>query len=144
MNFAGEIQSPSVGPVDLASAMFHATLTVATSNQLPAHQGCLSLIYFQNEPAINSCITWNNNNQSVEGKVTSFIDIFRCQSANACDVQQGIKTEPEEVLSLTKISLVSDFFIFQDSCPANGRYPNTDVFCVNEVIGYILSIIHLL
>ena len=43
MNFAGEIQSPSVGPVGLASVMFHATLTVATSNQLPAHQGCLSL-----------------------------------------------------------------------------------------------------
>merc|ERR550525_1536253 len=35
----GEIQSPSVGPVGLASVMFHATLTVATSNQLPAHQG---------------------------------------------------------------------------------------------------------
>merc|ERR1739842_112999 len=35
----GETQSPSVGPVGLASAMFPAMLTVATSNQLPPHQG---------------------------------------------------------------------------------------------------------
>ena len=34
-----ETQTPSVGPVDLDSAMFPAMLTVATSNQLPVHQG---------------------------------------------------------------------------------------------------------
>ena len=43
MYFAGETQTPSVGPVGLASAMFPAMLTVVTSNQLPAHQGCLSV-----------------------------------------------------------------------------------------------------
>ena len=43
INFAGETQTPSVGPVGLASAMFPATLTVAISNQPPAHQGCFSL-----------------------------------------------------------------------------------------------------
>ena len=36
--FEGETQTPSVGPVGLASAMFLAMLTVATSNRLPAHQ----------------------------------------------------------------------------------------------------------
>ena len=41
--FVGETQSPSVGPVGLASAMFPAMLTVVTSSQLPLHQGCLSL-----------------------------------------------------------------------------------------------------
>merc|ERR1711936_1233236 len=35
----GEIQTHSVGPVGLASAMFPAMLIVVTSNQLPAHQG---------------------------------------------------------------------------------------------------------
>merc|ERR1719397_1458148 len=35
----GETQTPSVGPVGLASAMFPAMLTVATSNQLLADQG---------------------------------------------------------------------------------------------------------
>merc|ERR1739842_142685 len=34
----GETQSPSVGPVGLASAMFPAMLTVVISNQLPVHQ----------------------------------------------------------------------------------------------------------
>merc|ERR1711997_1055351 len=35
----GETQTPSVGPVGLASVMFPAMLTVVTSNQLPVHQG---------------------------------------------------------------------------------------------------------
>merc|ERR1712228_692754 len=35
----GETQTPSVGPVGLDSVMFPAMLTVATSNQLPVHQG---------------------------------------------------------------------------------------------------------
>merc|ERR1712192_227174 len=39
MGNTGETQTPSVGPVGLASAMFPAMLTVATSNQLPVHQG---------------------------------------------------------------------------------------------------------
>merc|ERR1712032_772660 len=34
-----ETQTPSVGLVDLDAVMFPATLTVATSNQLPVHQG---------------------------------------------------------------------------------------------------------
>ena len=41
--FAGETQTPSVGQVGLASVMFPAMLTVVTSKQLPADQGCLSL-----------------------------------------------------------------------------------------------------
>merc|ERR1712192_212467 len=39
MGNTGETQTPSVGPVGLASAMFPAMLTVVTSNQLPVHQG---------------------------------------------------------------------------------------------------------
>merc|ERR1712212_97597 len=34
-----ETQTPSVGPVGLASVMFPAMLTVVTFNQLPVHQG---------------------------------------------------------------------------------------------------------
>ena len=50
-HFAGETQTPSVGPVGLASAMFPAMLIAATSNRLPAHQGGLSFPwYIKSEP----------------------------------------------------------------------------------------------
>jgi len=48
----------------------------------------------------------------------------RCQSANACDVQQNQNQNQNRFYPEPEPE--------QDSCPANGRYPNTDVFCVNE------------
>ena len=82
-NHPGETQTPCVGPRGQEFATLTAMLTVATSNQLPVHQGYpyhIEQIYVLLHLFVQ-CHSMHEFQNSIR--------IFRCKSSLACDISKG-------------------------------------------------------